>query len=223
VALELVLAVDCSSSVDWGEFQLQMKGLARAWRHPAVAGALRAAGGEVAVAVLHWSGARSQAVAVDWTLVRDGADAAALATRIEATGRRVQGGATAIATALAVAAREIATNRYAGTRRVIDVSGDGAANQSAAPAAMRDRLIAEGLVVNGLAIRNEEPDVDRYYGEHVVGGPGAFVMDARDYEAFADAMVRKLVREISQAPYAGIMKAPMTAGRPPAVMAARSR
>ncbi len=198
VELELVLAVDSSSSVSWEEFQLQMTGLAAAWRHPAVAGAIRSLGGAgIAVAVLQWSGVDRQVFVVDWTRVRTPADAAALADRIDATGRLVLGGGTALGTALEISAEAIRTNRFEGRRRVVDLSGDGPANRGPHPAEVRDRLVGRGIVVNGLAIRNEHPALDRYYRDSVVGGPGAFVMDARDYEAFPAAILQKLVREIS--------------------------
>ena len=215
VELELVLAVDCSSSVNWEEFRLQLTGLAVAWRHPAVAGAIQALGGAgIAVAVLQWSGGDRQVLAVEWTRVRTPAEAAALAARIEATGRLVIGGVTALGTALGVAAEAIAGNRYEGRRRVIDVSGDGRANQGPQPVDMRERLVARGFVINGLAIRNEHPALDAYYRDDVVGGPGAFVMDARDYEAFPAAILQKLVREISGGYIAAVRPDPQVAGRP---------
>jgi hypothetical protein len=98
----------------------------------------------------------------------------------------------------------LATNAYVGQRGVIDVSGDGRANQGELPTNARARALAEGVTVNGLAILNEDPALNVYYLQYVIAGPGAFVLAAQDYEAFADAIVEKLVREISGAPVAGI-------------------
>ncbi len=198
VALELVLAVDVSSSVDSGEFALQMRGLAEAFRHPAVHAAIRAVGaGGVAVAVLQWSDADEQSLVVDWTRVEDADDALALARRIRDTPRLVAGGQTALGEAIRFALDALDGNRFAGRRRVIDVSGDGRANAGEAPARARDRAASEGVTVNGLAILNEEPFLDAYYRYAVIGGNGAFLLTAADYEDFAVSVLRKLIREIA--------------------------
>jgi hypothetical protein len=209
VDLELLLAVDASSSVDREEFALQMQGLAEAFRAPAVISAIRAAGDRgIAVALLQWSGERRQILSVPWTRVADAAGARAFADRIAGTAREVLSGGTAIGTALEVAARELADNAYAGARRVIDLSGDGRANMGIRPSVRRDDAVAQGITINALALLNEEPGLDRYYLERVIGGTGAFVMTAADYQAFAEAIRRKLVREISGTPVAAAPNPP---------------
>ncbi len=197
VDLELVLAVDVSSSVSEDEYALQMRGLAEALRHPDVVDAVHAAGGSgVAVSIIQWSDKGEQALAVDWTIIRDAESAAALAKRVQRTPRRIVGGQTAIGGALRAALDHLDDNDIEGLRRVIDVSGDGRANSGVEPMRMRDEAIAAGVTVNGLAILNEEPFVDGYYLHSVIGGTGAFLMIAEDYEDFAAAMLEKLVREI---------------------------
>ncbi|MFQ5784965.1 MAG: DUF1194 domain-containing protein [Alphaproteobacteria bacterium] len=198
--LELVLAIDASSSVSYDEFQLQMFGLAAAFRDPAVINAIRsAAPGGVAVSLVQWASAHQQAIAVNWTLVRDAASAALLADRIDAAPRLVIGGATAIGSVVSFAIDLLNDNRFVGKRRAIDVSGDGKANQGPSPAAARRRALTAGITINALAILNEEPALDAYYDAIVVGGAGSFTLVADDYEDFARAIRLKLILEITGA------------------------
>ena len=200
VELELVLAVDASGSVSAAEFDLQTRGLAGAFRDPAVIAAIRDAGPDgIVVALMQWSSPGQQVVAVDWTVAYDAASAAALADRIEAAGRLILG-ETAIDGALRFAAGLIDANRFAGRRRAIDLSGDGQTNWGRDPDPARDRAVAAGITVNGLAIVNEQPDLARYFREHVIGGPGAFVAVAADYDDVAAAIRLKLIQEIRGAP-----------------------
>jgi len=203
VSLELVLAVDASSSINRAEFNLQMGGLAEAFRHPSVHQAIVAAGTPgIAVMLLQWADSRHQAVTIPWQVLRSAEDAVALAGVIDQTPRYVVGGGTAIGSAVAFAQQEIERNAYAGLRQVIDVSGDGRANQGELPNIARDRAVAAGYIINGLAILNEDPALNVYYLQYVIGGPGAFVMTAQDFAAYSDAIIEKLVREISGAPVA---------------------
>ncbi len=196
VELELALAVDVSGSVDHTEFALQVQGLSVAFRHPSVAAAIEATGpAGIAVAVVQWSCPGRQARVVDWTWLRSAADARRLAGRIAAMGRRFAG-ETSIEFALRFAMRELAANDYNARRSVIDISGDGRSHQGDDTAGVRDRVVAAGITINGLAILNEAPDLDSYYREAVVGGPGSFLMIADDYQDFVTAIRRKLVREI---------------------------
>jgi hypothetical protein len=206
VFLELVLAVDCSSSVSDSEFELQMQGLARAFEHPDVLGALENVGETgIAVALLQWSGAEEQVRAIDWHRITRAADAEAFAGLIDATPRYVDGGATAIGTAMRDAVEWLSANDYVGQRKVIDVSGDGRANQGESPAFVRAAATAQGITINGVAILNEEPRLARYYAAGVVGGDGAFLLTADDYEDFARAIRKKLFFEIIGPP---IVQAP---------------
>ncbi len=200
VDLELMLAVDASGSVSPAEFNLQVQGLAAAFRDPEVIDAIRKAGG-IAVAVMQWSSPGQQVVVVNWSAVTDEASAETMAQRIVGAGRLILG-ETAVDGALRFALAELATNSFSGTRQVIDVSGDGATNWGPLPDRVRDRAVAAGVTINGLAIVNEQENLGRYYREHVIGGPGAFVIVAADYADFARAMRQKLLEEISNRPTA---------------------
>jgi len=198
VALELVLAIDSSGSVDRREFDLQLKGIADAFRDPRVVAAVEKTG-SLAVTLLQWSGPGHQRVTMDWTRVEDAASAAGFAAALEAAGRQIEG-ETAIAPALRFAVALLQENGLEGARRVVDVSGDGASNWGEDPDAVRDAAVSAGITVNGLAISNEQPALADYYRRHVIGGDGAFLMEARDYVDFARAMRRKLIREIEGTP-----------------------
>ena len=203
VALELVLAVDCSSSVDADEFELQMRGLARAFEHPGVLTALSQTGTKgIAVALLQWSGAGEQAVALDWHLLDSAEAAQDFADKIDKTPRFVSGGATAIGPAIQAATHMLENNKFAGERRVIDVSGDGRTNEGGPASIRRIQANRLGITVNGLAILKDEPDLAIYYVAGVVGGPGAFLLTADDFNDFARAIRRKLYFEISGPPIA---------------------
>ena len=195
VALELVLALDSSSSVSAEEFDLQRRGIAEAFRDPAVRKAIADLGEPaLAVAVLQWSGGRMQRLAVDWTRLSDGAGIESFAAAVAESARLLTGG-TNLGGAVRTSLAEIEANRFEGRRKVIDVSGDGFTGLS--PRRERDRAVERGVTVNGLAILNEKPELGLYYAAHLIGGPGAFVLTAETYEDFAEAMRDKLLQEIS--------------------------
>ena len=203
VDLELILAVDTSSSVSAEEFDLQMRGLSEAFRDPMVAGAIRATGDlGIAVSLVQWADNRKQFLAIDWLVIKDEADAAAFADEIDDTPRFLIGGGTAIGAVIEYGMNQLIRNAFFGKRKVIDISGDGRNNQGAYPSNYRERAIAEGVTVNGLAILNEDPNVDRYYRSQVIAGTGAFVMSATTYEDFSAAMLEKLLKEIAGTPIA---------------------
>ncbi len=203
VDLELVLAVDCSSSVNDDEFALQMLGIANAFEDPRVLTALEQNGRRgIAVGLLQWSSAEAQAEAIAWTRIGGLADALAFAAKVRATGRLVPGGATALSRAIGTSVRWTQTNHFQGERVVIDISGDGRANEGGSPAVARAMANRQGITVNGLAILNEEPNLAGYYLAGVVGGPGAFLLTADNFDDFAVAMRRKLYFEIVGPPVA---------------------
>lgn len=203
VDLELILAVDASASVSAEEFDLQMRGLSEAFRSPLVGGAIQSMGDRgAAVTLVQWADNRKQVKAIDWKIVRNAAEAEAFAAEIEATRRLLIGGSTAIGSLIQYGMNQMARNAFHGKRKVIDISGDGRTNQGAYPSNYRERAIAEGVTVNGLAILNEDPNVDRYYRNQVIAGTGAFVMSATTYEDFSAAMLEKLLKEIAGSPIA---------------------
>jgi hypothetical protein len=203
VDLELILAVDTSSSVSQAEFELQMRGLSEAFRNTAVAEALEASGDlGVAVALVQWADNRKQIVSIDWTVIHNAEQAMRFADEIDATPRFVVGGGTAIGGAIKFGLRQLERNEFEGRRKVIDISGDGRTNQGVHPQRLKDVINQEGVTVNGLAILNEDPAIGRYYRDFVITGTGAFVMSATNYEDFSAAMLEKLVKEISGTPIA---------------------
>jgi len=199
VDLALVLAVDSSGSVSQYEFDLQMRGVAEAFRSPAVLKAIQSAAPHgVAVNLMQWSSVDEQGQAFGWLVVRDAKSAERVADLIDRTPRLVQDGATAISAALDYATRLLLS--VDAKRRVIDVSGDGRDNQSGEVLEGRIKAVAAGITVNGLAILNEEPLLEFYYLSEVIGGEGAFMLGADDYDDFAEAIQIKLIKEISSAP-----------------------
>ncbi|MCZ6863958.1 MAG: DUF1194 domain-containing protein [Alphaproteobacteria bacterium] len=201
VDLELTLLVDVSASVSDEEYRLQAGGLATAFRSTAVLNAIRSSAHRgIAVSVIQWANQENQRVSVGWMLVRGEADALGLAARIASMPRLIHGGHTALGSALAFGMQELESNRFAGLRRVIDLSGDGRTNDGRPLRVVREEVIEHGITINGLAILNELPLLDAYFRDHLIGGDGAFFMVAQDYRDFAQAMIHKLVREIRSVP-----------------------
>jgi len=196
--LALVLAVDVSASVTADSYLLQHEGIARAFADARLVEAITGAPGGIEVLVLEWSDPDKIAVTVDWRLVNDRASAAAFAATVRA-GRRSSNGLTAIGPALLAAAAAFDRLPEPAARRVIDLSGDGMANFGLPPAVARDQIEAAGIAINGLAILSQEPWLADYYRSNVIGGPAAFVVTARTFGDFADAMLRKLTQEIVSA------------------------
>jgi hypothetical protein len=197
-ALALVLAVDVSASVTADSYLLQHEGIARAFADPRLVDAITGAPDGIEVLVLEWSDPDKIAVTVDWRRINDRAGAAAFAAAVRAT-RRSSNGLTAIGPALLAAAASFDRLPEPAVRRVIDLSGDGMANFGSPPAAARDQIAAAGIAINALAILSEEPWLADYYRSNVIGGPAAFVVTARAFGDFADAMLRKLTQEIVSA------------------------
>jgi hypothetical protein len=195
VDLALCLAVDVSASVDFDEFGLMVGGLADAFRQERIIAAATAGPrGGIAVCVLFWSA--QQELAVPWTRVADAAGAAALAEAIGNSPRLPSPGATGLGPGMAAGLALLGRFEARAERLVMDVSGDGRHNLGRPPGPVRDIGVAAGITVNGLAVLNEEPDLLEHYEAEVIGGPGAFAMSCADYADFAEAIQRKLFREI---------------------------
>lgn len=198
VDLALVLTVDCSYSVDQGEYALQIRGLAQAFLDPGVMQAIRAgANHRIVVSVVQWSSAASQVLVLPWTVVGDEASARAVADRIAATPRLTADGGTSISAAIDVAAALLDASPLPAKRRAIDISSDGRNNNGRGIVAARDAALLRGITVNGLAIENEVPTLRRYFELYVIGGEGAFVVTAESYADYVGAIRRKLRREIA--------------------------
>ena len=197
VDLELLLAVDTSSSVDQEEFLLQRQGLAAAFRDPDVIAAIESVGDDGIAAYLQWGFGYKQRMAVDWMAVRDAESAEAFARAIEASPRYFVGNGTSIAWAMTAGAQRIYQNRFLGSRRTIDISGDGRNNAGGQPRRVRDVLVASDFTINALAILDGDASLGRYFEDNVIGGTGAFVITAESFDDYAAAIRRKLLREIS--------------------------
>ena len=206
VDLELVLMADATGSIDPAEIALQRRGYADAMVHPEVLWAIANGGlrGRIAVTYVEWAGLANQDVVVDWTVVEDEATAAAFGARLMAAPRRAYG-TNAIGAALLKGLELIRTNRFEGTRKVIDLSGDSSWNPVGPPIALaRDIVLGADVVINGLAIlctecsgRPRFGNLEQEYTDSIIGGPGAFVVTADGARNFAWAVRRKLVMEIA--------------------------
>ncbi|MEC8676009.1 MAG: DUF1194 domain-containing protein, partial [Pseudomonadota bacterium] len=191
VDIELVIAVDSSTSVDFDEFNLQVRGLAAAFRDPTVVAAIAdGPRGAISVAVFEWADPASQMLAVPWTVIDGPATANAFARRVDGMTRQVPRGGTSIAGALAFASVLFQNNPHPGDRQVIDLTADGRNNQGPAVDQLRDLLVARGITINGMVILNDDAVLDGYFEDRVIGGPDAFVEAAADYTDYAKAIRR---------------------------------
>lgn len=197
-ALELVLAVDVSGSIDSREFELQAHGLADAFEHPSMVAVVAQLEGGMLVTLTQWSGSTRQRQMLGWRHVTDAASMAAFAAEVRGTGRAWRNFSTAVGEALAHAAAVSADAPIACRRRVIDVSGDGVSNEGREPAAISRALAGQGYTINGVVIRGADPDPVAHYRAQVIAGPGAFVEIAESFEDYPEAILRKLLREIDQ-------------------------
>jgi hypothetical protein len=206
VDVELVMAVDISYSMDMDELALQREGYAQAIGSQEFLNALKqGTHGKIAVTLVEWAGVADQRVVVPWRLI-DGASTAQAVSEEMARAPVRRAFRTSISGALMFASGLFDNNSYRGIRRVIDVSGDGTNNQGPVVTQVRDDVIAKGIVINGLPIMLKEPqpnsidikDLDIYYEDCVIGGPGAFVVPIREREKFKDAIRTKLVLDIAR-------------------------
>lgn len=207
VDLQLVLAVDVSRSIDEVEAELQRRGYIEALTSDRVIDAVLS--GEhrrIAICYTEWAGMHFQIVVLDWTVIDGAAAARRFADRLAEAPRTSQSW-TAVGAALIHAGQRFENSGFAAKRRVIDISGDGRTNDGPAAEIIRDRLVAQGLVVNGLPVMmnrtnfGRPPDLtlDKYYEENVIGGSGSFMIVAETFDHFGRAVRTKLVREISSA------------------------
>ena len=195
--LELVLAMDVSRSVVKSEFDLQMGGLASAFRDPEVIETINWITGGVMVTVTQWSGPEAQTQSVPWSHLSKPEEVAAFAAAIADIDRAFFASYTAIGEALAHADALSVTNPMTCKRRVIDVSGDGASNRGRPAREIAELLAAQGVTINGLVIMGGWPDPAEFYVRNVVRGEGSFLELAEDFDDYAEAIKRKLLRELA--------------------------
>ena len=208
VDVELVFAADGSGSIDEDELRLQRKGWGDALTSRDVLDGIKdGAVGAIAVAFMEWGGPQSQVLIVDWHIIRDEASARVFADKLLAAPRGATG-YNSISNAIDFSVRLVETNSHEGTRRVIDVSGDGPNIGGRPIEAARADALGKGFVINALAIRRPggRPGgpggmaLEDYYRESVIGGPGSFVEIADEARPFALAARRKLLTEIAGLP-----------------------
>ena len=205
VDLELVLAVDVSGSMDPEEKLLQRSGYIDAFNHPEVVGAITSGDHRsIAVTYVEWAGPAAQSVIIPWRVIDGPEAAAALAADLAAAPTtRIRG--TSISGALLFTSRLFEGNGFAAPRQVIDISGDGPNNMGVPVLPVRDAVVERGIVINGLPITLKaggfgglQPgELDIYYEDCVIGGPGAFIVSVQDPAHLGQAIRRKLVLEIA--------------------------
>jgi hypothetical protein len=211
VDLLLVLAADVSRSIDATKFQLQRDGYAAAMSDSRVLETIRAGRhGRIGLSFVEWSGVGAQRVVIDWTAIGDTASAKDFGDRLVEAPRSFAD-RTSISGAIEFAMAQLAKAPFSAPRQTIDVSGDGTNNSGPDVPPMRDAAVARGITVNGLAILSENPlawnpehtnppgGLDNYYRYNVIGGPSAFVMVAKNFSSFGQAIISKIIAEVAQA------------------------
>jgi hypothetical protein len=197
VDLALVIAVDVSSSVSTERWELQKEGYVAAFRSREVIDAIMASGptSSIAVTFVEWSGQTEQRQVIGWTILGDPDSAGTFASAVS-NAPRVFSGLTSVSGAIDFSMQLLQDTPFRATRKVIDVSGDGSSNDGRSAITARDDAANKNITVNGLPILADEKNLDGYYRDQVIGGPGAFVVVAQDYKSFASAIIKKLILEI---------------------------
>jgi hypothetical protein len=204
VDVELVLAVDVSFSMDKEKLALRREGYAQAIVSKEFLQALKAGpNGRLAITYFEWAASDYQKVIVPWQVIDGPEAAAAVAAEITKSPVLLRS-RTSISGAIGFAMSQFDKNPYRGTRRVIDISGDGPNNSGDAVVGARDAALAKGITINGLPIMLDEPPrpqmdidhLDHYYEDCVTGGPGSFVMTIKDRSKFREAIRNMLVLEV---------------------------
>ncbi len=209
VDLLLVLAADVSRSVDSQKFQLQREGYAAALSDPRVIDAIQSGRrGRIGVLFLEWSGFGNQKVVIDWTVVDGPKTAQAFGDRLLKSPRSFAD-RTSISGGIDAAVAQLARAPFEAQRRTIDVSGDGTNNAGRDVGQARDEAVALGISINGLVILSETPlpwnpehtnppgGLTKYYRDNVIGGPGSFALEAKDFNSFGEAIIKKMIAEIA--------------------------
>jgi len=205
VDVELVLAVDVSYSMDMDELAIQREGYAQAIVSKEFLQALKSGpNGKIAVTYFEWAASTDQKVIIPWRLIDGPETADAVANEIMKTPIR-RASRTSISGAINFAMPLFDENNYRGLRRVIDISGDGPNNNGMPVTLARDAALEKGIVINGLPIMVKEPsystmdidNLDYYYEDCVIGGPGSFVVTIKDREKFKEAIRTKLLLEVA--------------------------
>ena len=198
VDLLLIFAVDASGSVNQYRFELQKRGYVAALRNPRVLQAIL--GGRtqsIAINLFQWTGPFLHVPVLPWTVLKDEASIKSAASIIENTPRQLFGGGTSVSGAMDYAMNQFPQSPFKAERHVIDISGDGSNNIGRSVVRARDEAVAKDVTINGLPILAVEPFLDQYFRDFVIGGPGAFMEVAKDFESFAGAILKKMIVEIA--------------------------
>jgi hypothetical protein len=205
VDVELIIAVDVSYSMDMDELAVQREGYAQAIVSKEFLQALKTGpNGKVALTYFEWAASNDQKIIIPWRVIDGPETADAVADEILRTPIR-RASRTSISGAIYFAMPLFDENPYRGLRRVIDISGDGPNNNGAPVTPARDEALSKGIVINGLPIMVKEPsystmdidNLDWYYEDCVIGGPGSFVVPIKDREKFKEAIRTKLTQEVA--------------------------
>ena len=205
VDLQLVMAVDVSRSIDEVEAELQRRGYIEAMTNERVIDAIVSGENKsIGVCYVEWAGTHFQQTVIDWMLI-DSARAARRFSEKLAESPRTSQSWTAVGQALIYSAKRFEDSPFSSRRRIIDISGDGRTNDGPPAELARDKLVADGIVINGLPVmmnrrdygRPADTTLDKYYEENVIGGPGSFMTVAANFDDFGRAVRSKLIREIS--------------------------
>jgi hypothetical protein len=205
VDVELVLAVDVSYSMDMDELAIQREGYAQAIVSKEFLQALKSGpNGKISVTYFEWAASSDQKIIIPWRVIDGPETADAVASEIMKTPIR-RASRTSISGAINFAMPLFEENPYRGLRRVIDISGDGPNNNGSPVTAARDAALEKGVVINGLPIMVKEPsystmdidNLDFYYEDCVIGGPGSFVVTIKDRDKFKEAIRTKLLLEVA--------------------------
>ena len=209
VDLLLVLAADVSRSVTEPKFKLQREGAAAAITHPDVVKAITSGPHRrIAVCFLEWATVGMQNIVVDWTVIGDSGSARSFGDRLVEAPRSFLG-STSISGAIDFSVAQLERAPFQSERRVIDISGDGNNNSGRSVTDARDDALAKGITINALVIltpiaesfrpehTNPPGGLEKYFQDHVIGGPGAFTVVAESHESFGRALTKKLIQEIA--------------------------
>jgi hypothetical protein len=197
IHVALVLATDVSSSVDDGDYKLQMRGLAAALRNPMLGPAIAVGAHQrIALSMIQFSTREHQEVVLPWRLIGTPQDLEDTARVIERLERKWTPGGTGLAAAISVSAAYVLELKVEATERIVDVSGDGEDNEQDDIVFARDEAVNMGVTINGLPIVWGSRTLVDYYTRYVMGGPNSFILPARDLRDFKDAMSQKLMREV---------------------------
>ena len=207
IDVELVLAVDVSGSIDRDEILLQRKGYQEAFLHRDVLSAIKSGFyGRIAVTYIEWADEGRQKVTIPWTVIDGPESARAFSEKIK-NAKITKMLRTSIGDALLFAANLFDKNSYDGVRKVIDISGDGSSNQGYSVEMARDFVTSKGIIINGLPILldaatnnySEPNQIELYYEDCVIGGPGSFIIPVKGHNEFVGAIRKKIILEIASA------------------------